>query len=170
MHGSIKALPYGCHTIEKFQLPSGDAVAFPPGAKGDDTSMEINQTVRTCIIALAWAWLAGIACLFLSLQFSPPRFSFDAVGGALWTSIRSSLLYVLPPLLALTAWRLRQRKLNAAIAVLAACVWMMLTVGWWAIHFNPFPWLATLRNMLLLLPSILVPCLIFLRLAAKRAA
>lgn len=170
MHGSIKALPYGCHTIEKFQLQPGHAMAFPPCAKGDDTSMEINQTVRTCIIAIAWAWLAGIACLFLSLQFSPPRFSFDALGGALWTSVRSSLLYVLPPLLLLTAWRLRRKKLEAAIAVLAACLWMMLTVGWWALHFNPFPWMATLRNMLLLLPSILVPCLIFWRLLAQRTA
>jgi hypothetical protein len=132
--------------------------------------MEINQTVRTCIIAIAWAWLAGIACLFLSLQFSPPRFSFDAMAGARWTSVRSSLLYVLPPLLALTAWRLRQPRLNAPIAALAACLWMALTVGWWAIHFNPFPWMATLRNMLLLLPSILVPCLIFWRLLARRAA
>ena len=79
-------------------------------------------------------------------------------------------IFAVSPLLALTAWRLRQSRLSASIAILAACLWMALTVGWWAIHFNPFPWMATLRNMLLLLPSILVPCLIFWRLLARRAA
>jgi hypothetical protein len=120
--------------------------------------------------AVLWSWLAGIACLFLALQFSPPRFSFDAMGGALSAALRSSLLYVLPPLLALAAWRWRQARVDLAVSAFLALLWTAMTVGWWAIHFNPIPWAASLRNMMLLLPSILVPCLVFWRVARRRSA
>ena len=93
-----------------------------------------------------WSWLAGIACLFLALQFSPPRFSLAAMDGALAAALRSSLLYVLPPLLALSAWRWRRARVDLAVSALVALLWTMLTVGWWAIHFNPFPWDASLRK------------------------
>lgn len=132
------------------------------------TDMEKNQGNQQYPMAIAWAWLAGIACLFLSLQFSPPRFSLDAMGGALWASVKSSLLYVLPPLLALALWRKRRGRLEPAAAALTACLWTTLTVAWWAIHFNPIPWMAVLRNMVLLLPSILVPCLAFWRMMRVR--
>ena len=115
------------------------------------------------------SWLAGVACLFVALQFSPPRFSLAAMDGALLAALRSSLLYVLPPLLALAAWRWQRARVDLAVALFAALLWTILTVGWWAIHFNPFPWAASLRNMLLLLPSILVPCLVFWRLLRRRS-
>lgn len=131
--------------------------------------MEKEKAVFILSRAIAWSWLAGVACLFLALQFSPPRFSLETMGGALWASVRSSLLYVLPPLLALTLWTRRRGKLDVVVAVLAALLWTVMTVGWWAIHFNPIPWMPTLRNMLLLLPSVLVPCLVFWRLVRVRA-
>lgn len=117
-----------------------------------------------------WSWLAGIACLFLALQFSPPRFSLATMDGALVAALRSSLLYVLPPLLALTAWRWRRARVDLAVSAFVALLWTALTVGWWAIHFNPFPWEASLRNIMLLLPSILVPCMVFWRLVRLKSA
>lgn len=133
-------------------------------------AMKKDKAIIFLCRAVLWGWLAGVACLFLALQFSPPRFSLDAMGGALWAAIRSSLLYVLPPLLALAVWTWRRARLDLLVAVLAALLWVALTVGWWAIQFNPIPWLPGLRNMLLLLPSILAPCLVFWRLARGQPA
>lgn len=132
--------------------------------------MEIKPGAFLYVRAIFCAWLAGTACLFMSLQFSPPRFSLAAMDGALWAALESSLLYVVPPVLALAVWRARRLSLDGAVAVLAALMWMLLTVGWWAIQFNPIPWKAALQNMVLLLPSILVPCLVFWRLARSRPA
>ena len=131
--------------------------------------MKTDDAADSLLRAVLWSWLAGVACLFVALQFSPPRFSFDAMGGALFAALRSSLLYVLPPLLALAAWRWRRARIDLLVSALAALLWTVLTVGWWAIHFNPFPWAASLRNILLLLPSILVPCLLFWRLIRPRS-
>jgi hypothetical protein len=131
--------------------------------------MKTENVVIPLVRAVLWSWLAGIACLFLALQFSPPRFSFDAMDGALLAALRSSLLYALPPLLALAAWRWRRARVDLAVALFMALLWTVMTVGWWAIHFNPFPWAASLRNVLLLLPSILVPCLLFWRLVRRRS-
>ena len=131
--------------------------------------MKTENTAIPLFRAVLWSWLAGIACLFLALQFSPPRFSFDAMDGAIVAALRSSLLYVLPPLLALAAWRWRRARIDLAISVFVALLWTVLTVGWWAIQFNPFPWAASLRNILLLLPSILVPCLVFWRLIRHKS-
>jgi hypothetical protein len=128
-----------------------------------------NSAIALFRIVL-WSWLAGIACLFMALQFSPPRFSLDAMDGALVAALRSSLFYVLPPLLALMAWRWRRARVDLAVAASAALLWTTLTVGWWAIHFNPFPWEASLRNIMLLLPSILVPCVVFWRLVRRKSA
>ncbi|RYE93456.1 hypothetical protein [Noviherbaspirillum suwonense] len=130
--------------------------------------MKTENAALPLLRIVLWSWLAGIACLFLALQFSPPWFSIDAMGGALVTAFRSSLLYVLPPLLALAAWRWRRGRVDLAVSALAALLWTTLTVGWWAIHFNPFPWAASLRNIMLLLPSILVPCLVFWRLVRRK--
>jgi hypothetical protein len=132
--------------------------------------MKIQNSTLALIRIVLWSWLAGIACLFMALQFSPPRFSFEAMDGALVAALRSSLLYVLPPLLALTAWRWRRARVDLAVSALAALLWTALTVGWWAIHFNPFPWEASLRNIMLLLPSILVPCMVFWRLVRPKSA
>lgn len=131
--------------------------------------MNTEITATSLLRFVLWSWLAGIACLFLALQFSPPRFSFDAMDGALLASLRSSLLYVLPPLLALAAWRWHRARVDLAVSLFVALLWTVLTVGWWAIHFNPFPWAASLRNILLLLPSILVPCLVFWRLIRRKS-
>ena len=131
--------------------------------------MNTEITATSLFRFVLWSWLAGIACLFLALQFSPPRFSFDAMDGALLASLRSSLLYVLPPLLALAAWRWRRARVDLVVSLFVALLWTVLTVGWWAIHFNPFPWAASLRNILLLLPSILVPCLVFWRLIRRKS-
>jgi hypothetical protein len=131
--------------------------------KTQDSAVSLFRTVL-------WSWLAGIACLFLALQFSPPRFSLAAMDGALVAALRSSLLYVLPPLLALSAWRWRRARVDLTVSALVALLWTMLTVGWWAIHFNPFPWDASLRNIMLLLPSILVPCVVFWRLVRRASA
>lgn len=131
--------------------------------------MKIDNAAGTLLRAVLWCWLAGVACLFMALQFSPPRFSFDAMGGAFFAALRSSLLYVLPPLLALVAWRWRRARMDLAVSALAALLWTVLTVGWWAIHFNPFPWAASLRNIMLLLPSILLPCLLFWHLLRRRS-
>jgi hypothetical protein len=131
--------------------------------------MKTENAAIPLVRAVLWSWLAGIACLFLALQFSPPRFSFDAMDGALLAALRSSLLYVLPPLLVLAAWRWRRARVDLAAALFMALLWTVMTVGWWAIHFNPFPWAASLRNILLLLPSILVPCLLFWRLVRRRS-
>lgn len=89
--------------------------------------------------------------------------------GAIVAAMRSSLVYVLPPLFALAAWRWRRAKIDLTISVLVALLWTVLTVGWWAIHFNPFPWAASLRNVMQLLPSILVPCLVFWRLLRHKS-
>ena len=167
MRESIKLIPYGCHTIKKFQhvyeggQTCGALQRMSPAMKTENAVIFLSRIVL-------WCWLAGIACLFLALQFSPPRFSLDAMGGALWAALRSSLLYVLPPLLALAVWTRRRGRLDLLVAVLTALLWVALTVGWWAIQFNPIPWLASLRNMLLLLPSILAPCLVFWRLARRK--
>nr|WP_314631606.1 hypothetical protein [uncultured Noviherbaspirillum sp.] len=131
--------------------------------------MNTENTATSLLRAVLWAWLAGIGCLFIALQFSPPRFSFDAMDGAIVAAMRSSLVYVLPPLLALAAWRWRRARIDLTISVLVALLWTVLTVGWWAIHFNPFPWAASLRNIMLLLPSILVPCLVFWRLLRQKS-
>jgi hypothetical protein len=132
--------------------------------------MEMKSGASLYLRAIFWAWLAGAACLFLSLQFSPPRFSLDAMGGAFWAAFKSSLLYVLPPVLALAVWRVRRHRVDGAAAALAAILWMLMTVGWWAVQFNPIPWKAALQNMVLLLPSILAPCLVFWRLTRARPA
>lgn len=131
--------------------------------------MKTENTAIPLFRAVLWSWLAGIACLFLALQFSPPRFSFDAMDGAIVAALRSSLLYVLPPLLALAAWRWRRARIDLAVSVFVALLWTVLTVGWWAVQFNPFPWAASFRNILLLLPSILVPCLVFWRLIRHKS-
>lgn len=131
--------------------------------------MKSENAVRPLFRIVLWSWLAGIACLFLALQFSPPRFSFDAMDGALLAALRSSLLYVLPPLLALAAWCWRRGRVDVIVSAFIAVLWTVLTVGWWAIHFNPFPWAASLRNILLLLPSVLVPCLVFWRLGRRKS-
>ena len=131
--------------------------------------MKTQTTAIPLLRTVLWAWLAGVACLFLALQFSPPRFSLAAMDGALLAALRSSLLCVLPPLLALAAWRWRRARVDLAVSLFAALLWTVLTVGWWAIHFNPFPWAASLRNILLLLPSILLPCLLFWRLLRNRS-
>lgn len=130
-------------------------------------AMKTEKAVISLPWIVIWCWLAGIACLFLALQFSPPRFSLAAMDGALWAALRSSLLYVLPPVLALAVWIRRRGRLDLLVAVLTALLWTVLTVGWWAVQFNPIPWIGTLRNMLLLLPSILAPCLVFWRLARR---
>lgn len=131
--------------------------------------MKIHNTAIPLLRTVLWAWLAGVACLFIALQFSPPRFSLAAMDGALLAALRSSLLYVLPPLLALAAWRWRRARVDLLVTLFAALLWTVLTVGWWAIHFNPFPWAASLRNILLLLPSILLPCLLFWRMLRSRS-
>jgi hypothetical protein len=141
----------------------GSADRLEPWMKTEKPAIPLLQNVL-------WSWLAGVACLFLALQFSPPRFSLDAMDGALLAALRSSLLYVLPPLLALAAWRWRRARVDLAVSLLAALLWTVLTVGWWAIHFNPFPWEASLRNIMLLLPSVLVPCLLFWRLVRRTSA
>jgi hypothetical protein len=130
--------------------------------------MKTENTASSLFRAVLWSWLAGMVCLFIALQFSPPRFSFDAMDGAIVAAMRSSLVYVLPPLFALAAWRWRRARIDLTISVLVALLWTVLTVGWWAIHFNPFPWAASLRNIMLLLPSILVPCLVFWRLLRQQ--
>ena len=63
--------------------------------------------------------------------------------------------------------RWRRARVDLAVSALVALLWTTLTVGWWAIHFNPFPWDASLRNIMLLLPSILVPCMVFWRLVRR---
>jgi hypothetical protein len=131
--------------------------------------MKTDSSAVSLFRIVLWSWLAGIACLFLALQFSPPRFSFDAMDGALVAAVRSSLLYVLPPLLALMAWRWRRARVDLAVSAFVALLWTALTVGWWAIHFNPFPWEASMRNLMLLLPSILVPCMVFWRLVRRKS-
>ena len=131
--------------------------------------MKTDNAAIPLLRIVLWSWLAGVTCLFIALQFSPPRFSLAAMDGALLAALRSSLLYVLPPLLGLAAWRWRRARVDLAVSLCAAVLWTVLTVGWWAIHFNPFPWGASLRNVLLLLPSILVPCLVFWRLVARKS-
>jgi len=158
-------LPYN----EKVSTQEREQVIEQGPAARITSWMNTEITATSLFRFVLWSWLAGIACLFLALQFSPPRFSFDAMDGALLASLRSSLLYVLPPLLALAAWRWRRARVDLVVSLFVALLWTVLTVGWWAIHFNPFPWAASLRNILLLLPSILVPCLVFWRLIRRKS-
>lgn len=118
------------------------------------------------LAAFVWAWLAGIACLFIALQFSPPRWSLSTMGGALLASVESSLLYVLPVIIALAALRWRGTAPMWAAAGIGL-LWTVLTVAWWAFHFHPVPWMPALRNILLLLPEIIVPALLFCWLADR---
>jgi hypothetical protein len=112
-------------------------------------------------VAFIVSWIAGIACLFIALQFSPPRWSLMAMSGALWAAAESSLVYVLPSLLVLTLLAVAKPALSALITCAVACIWVGLTVAWWATSFSPIPWAGAMRNMLILLPGTLVPSLIF---------
>lgn len=115
-----------------------------------------------------FSWIIGIACLFIALQFSPPRWSIEAMGGALFAAAESSLLYVLPPLLVLAIWDFRQGSISLAIACMVAFVWVVLTVAWWATAFSPVPWAGAMRNLLILLPGALVPSITFYLLSGRQ--
>ncbi|MES2538587.1 MAG: hypothetical protein V4632_22235 [Pseudomonadota bacterium] len=121
----------------------------------------MNKITKRITFAFLWSWLAGIACLFLALQFSPPRWSAAAMGGALYAAAESSLVYVLPPLLLLVVWVLRRKTLTLRAAALCAVVWVLLTVAWWASAFTPIPWMGVVRNIAILLPGSLVPAVLF---------
>jgi hypothetical protein len=127
----------------------------------------MKKTRFELFVAFVWAWLAGIACLFIALQFSPPRWSLSTMSGALLASVKSSLLYVLPVITAIAALRWRGMAPMWAAAGISL-LWTLLTVAWWAIHFHPAPWMAALRNILLLFPEIIVPALLFWWLADRR--
>jgi hypothetical protein len=121
----------------------------------------MHKITPRLIGAFLLSWIAGIACLFIALQFSPPRWSPAAMGGALSAAAQSSILYVLPPLLVLALWTLGRATVSAFIAGAVALVWVVLTVAWWAASFDPVPWVGALRNMLILMPGVLVPALVF---------
>jgi hypothetical protein len=111
--------------------------------------------------AFLLSWVIGIVCLFIALQFSPPRWSIGAMSGALLAAAESSLLYVLPPLVVLVLWRLRTARISMLIASVVALVWITLSVAWWASAFSPVPWAGALRNLVILLPGALVPSMVF---------
>ncbi len=111
--------------------------------------------------AFLLSWVVGIGCLFIALQFSPPRWSIEAMGGALIAAAESSLLYVVPPLLFLMIWTVRRGSVSVPVSCVAAFVWVTLTVAWWASAFSPVPWSGALRNLVILLPGSLVPCIVF---------
>jgi hypothetical protein len=121
----------------------------------------MNRIAVRILVTFAFSWLLGIACLFIALQFSPPRWSMTAMKGALFAAAESSLIYVLPPLLILTLLATGRKKLSALVAISVACIWIILTVAWWAFAFSPFPWAAAVRNVVILLPGALIPSLIF---------
>ncbi|OGB23037.1 MAG: hypothetical protein A3I66_08435 [Burkholderiales bacterium RIFCSPLOWO2_02_FULL_57_36] len=128
----------------------------------------MNKTAKRIVGAFSLSWAIGIACLFIALQFSPPRWSVDAMGGALKAAAESSLLYVLPPLLILAIWTWRKAQLSVSIAGLVALVWVILTVAWWASSFSPVPWAGALRNLVILLPGALIPSVAFYLLSRQR--
>jgi hypothetical protein len=113
------------------------------------------------LFAFVLAWVLGVACLFIVLQFSPPRWSLPAMRGALVEALKSSVVYVLPPLFFLLAGVLVHAVVTARAACVAAIAWVAVTVAWWASAFSPVPWLGALRNVVLLLPGSLVPALAF---------
>ena len=120
------------------------------------------QKIHARVIgAFMLSWLLGIACLFISLQFSPPRWSGAAMGGALLTAARTSTIYVLPPLLYLALVALWRPKAALGSAVLAAVAWVVATVCWWALDFSPLPWHGLFLNLAKLLPAALGPALVF---------
>jgi hypothetical protein len=114
------------------------------------------------------SWLIGVVCLFVALQFSPPRWSAAAISGALLTAVESSTVYVLPPLSVLLIWAVVRGALSAAIASTVAFIWIALTVAWWALSFDPIPWNGAIRNIVILLPGTLVPALAFYLLLSRR--
>jgi hypothetical protein len=121
----------------------------------------MEKIKQRIVIAFLASWVAGIACLFLALQFSPPRWSAAAMAGALFAAAESSLVYVLPPLLVLALWVLRRKAVSLRAAATIAVVWVLATVLWWASSFSPIPWMGMLRNIAILLPGTLVPALVF---------
>ncbi len=121
----------------------------------------MQKTHARVVGAFLLSWLVGIACLFIVLQFSPPRWSVAAMGGALLTAARTSAIYVLPPLLYLALAGLRRNRVSLGSAVLAAAAWVVATVCWWALDFSPLPWRGVFLNIVKLLPAALVPALFF---------
>lgn len=120
------------------------------------------------LVVLMLSWLCGIACLFIVLQFSPPRWSVDAMSGALIAAVKSSAIYALPPLALLAllaAWR---SPVTFIFAGLAATIWVIVVVAWWALDFSPIPWSGMARNIAILLPASLVPALVFYFLLRQR--
>lgn len=121
----------------------------------------MSNRVGRILLAFLLSWLVGIGCLFVSLQFSPPRWSMETLEGALFAALRSSAVYDLP-LLAFLALRAGLRgPPSPKFAAVAAFIWVCTTVLWWASAFSPIPVEAGFRNLLLLLPSALVPALTF---------
>jgi hypothetical protein len=121
----------------------------------------MQKITARVIGALMLSWLLGIACLFIALQFSPPRWSVAAMGDALLTAARTSTIYALPPLLYLAVLALWRNKVSLVSALLAAVTWVVATVCWWALDFNPVPWHGVFLNTAKLMPAALIPALFF---------
>lgn len=128
----------------------------------------MQKTTLHIFRAFILSWIIGIACLFIALQFSPPRWSLTAMRGALSAAAESSMVYVLPPLLILLLLAARRVSVSTLAASVVAFLWVVLAVAWWASSFSPVPWAGVLRNVVILLPGSLVPSLAFHFLLGQR--